>query len=242
MILIADAHVNIAAGTHRPFFRMLDALEKTSEDIVFMGDIFDLWIALPGYEQAAHARFLAWCREQKKVREIGYLEGNHEFFLAEEKGDAFTWVTDRAVQTDGRGSLFCHGDRINRRDRNYLRFRKLTKNSAAKQFLRFLPSGPFWAETIKKKLRHTNPAFRSALPREEILRFLSAARALGLKRIFVGHFHQEAFFRCGNAHLHILPDWMATRRITRFSRRTGQVSHFRWEALKRHRPLHRKRG
>ncbi|WP_373501418.1 UDP-2,3-diacylglucosamine diphosphatase [Desulfococcus sp.] len=242
MMLITDAHVNTAAGTHRPFFRMLDALGKTSEDIVFMGDIFDLWIALPGYEEAAHTRFLSWCREQKAGRKIGYIEGNHEFFLAEEKADAFSWATARAVLADGRGNLFCHGDCINRRDRNYLRFRELTKNRAVKQILRILPSGPFWAETIKKKLRHTNQAFRSALPREEILRFLSAARALGLKRIFVGHFHQEVFFRCGDTHLHILPDWMTTRRITRFNRRTGQVSHFRWEALDRHPPLPRKMG
>jgi UDP-2,3-diacylglucosamine hydrolase len=233
MILIADAHVNAAAGTHRPFFRMLDILEKTAEDIVFMGDIFDLWIALPGYEQSVHARFLEWCRQQKTRREIGYIEGNHEFFLAEEKGDAFSWATDRAFRADGRGNLFCHGDRINRRDRNYLRFRELTKNRPVKRLLGILPSGPFWAEHVKKKLKHTNQAFRSNLPREEILRFLSTAQAGGIKRIFVGHFHQEAFFRRGRAQLYVLPDWLGTRKITRFNRLNGQVFHLQWQDLRR---------
>lgn len=233
MILIADAHVNAAAGTHRPFFNMLSALEKTTEDIVFMGDIFDLWIALPGFEQTVHHHFLTWCRQQKARREIGYIEGNHEFFLSEEKRDAFSWATDRAFRADGRGSLFCHGDRINHRDRNYLWFRALVRNRPVKELLRIIPLGPFWAAHIKKKLKHTNQAFRSCLPREELLRFLSTARAGGIKRIFVGHFHQEAFFRQGDAQLYVLPDWMGTRKVTRFNRSSGQVYHLRWQDLRR---------
>ncbi len=227
MILIADAHVNTAAGTDRPFFRMLETLERSSEDIVFMGDIFDLWIALPGYEQVVHTRFLSWCRQQKIRREIGYIEGNHEFYLAEEKADAFSWATDRAFKTDGKGNLFCHGDRINRRDRNYLRFRALVRNRPVKLLLGLLPSGPFWADHVKKKLKHTNASFRGGLPRDEIMRYLSMAQAAGIQNIFVGHFHQEAFFSRAGARLYVLPAWLNTGRITRFNRRTGQVSHFR---------------
>jgi len=232
MILIADAHVNEAAGSHHPFFRMLGSLEQTSEDVVFMGDIFDLWIALPGYERTVHARFLEWCRQQKTRRDIGFIEGNHEFFLAEEKGDVFSWAADRALKDDGSGNLFCHGDRINRQDRNYLRFRALVKNNAVKRILRILPFGPLLAEHVKKKLRHTNQAFRANLPREEILRFLLTAQGGGIKRIFVGHFHQEAFFRHGDTELYVLPDWMSTGKITRFNRMTGQVSHLQWQDLR----------
>ncbi|MGD9877209.1 UDP-2,3-diacylglucosamine diphosphatase [Desulfococcus sp.] len=241
MILIADAHVNTAKGTHRHFFRMLDALEGTREDIVFMGDIFDLWIALPGYEQRVHARFLAWCRRQGMHRKIGYIEGNHEFFLAEEKGDAFSWATDRAFRIDGRGSLFCHGDRINPLDRNYLLFRKLTKNRFVKQMLRRLPWGPFIAEIVKKQLKHTNPTFRNHLPRKALLDLLSAARTSGIDRVFAAHFHQEAFFEQNGAHLHLLPAWMDTGRITRFDPRTGRVVHLPWQALSEGRmPRHRR--
>jgi len=231
MILIADAHVNTAKGPHHPFFRMLHALGKTGEKIVFMGDIFDLWIALPGYEQTVHTRFLAWCRRQKIRREIGYIEGNREFFVAEEKREAFSWATDRAFKADGDGNLFCHGDRINRRDRNYLRFRRLTKNGVIKGLLRILPGGPFFAEAVKKHLKHTNPAFRNRLPREALLDLLSVARSSGIRRVFVGHFHQEAFFEQGGAQLHILPDWMRTGRVTRFDPRTGRVTHLPWQAL-----------
>lgn len=237
MILITDAHVNAAAGTHRPFFSMLEALEKTREDIVFLGDIFDLWIALPRYEQTVHTRFIEWCRREKTRRDIGYIEGNHEFFLAEQKRDAFSWATDTAQWADGRGNLFCHGDLINRRDRNYLRFRRLTKNRRLKSILRILPSGPFWVEHVKKKLKHTNPAFRSCLPREEIRRFLSAAKAAGISRVFVGHFHQEAFFREGGTRLYVLPDWMGTRRITRLNPLSGRVFHLPWPDLRRLPPL-----
>ena len=56
MILIADAHTgkaNVGA-----FFEMLEAIADTGETVVFLGDIFDLWIGLPRYETDQHRRFL----------------------------------------------------------------------------------------------------------------------------------------------------------------------------------------
>jgi len=45
MIIIADAHIDESRGNESAFFQMLEAIEKTDHDIVFLGDIFELWIA-----------------------------------------------------------------------------------------------------------------------------------------------------------------------------------------------------
>ena len=85
MIIVSDAHINKSRGNHSEFFKMLAAIEKTEHDLIFLGDIFDLWIALPRYEEDIHVNFIAWSREQKDSRTIGFLEGNHEFYVGIDK-------------------------------------------------------------------------------------------------------------------------------------------------------------
>lgn len=187
---------------------MLTALGKGPGDVVFMGDIFDLWIALPRYENEIHHRFLAWCRREKDRRRIGFVEGNHEFFVAQTHASAFTWCTQRAWWQNAEGHLFCHGDRINRADRHYLTFRKTTKNPIAKGILSCLPSGPRLVDRIKRGLKGTNTVFRKHLPLDELQAFAEARFQEKAKRIFVGHFHRSYHYRGirGGA-LDTLPAW-----------------------------------
>ncbi len=77
MIIITDAHISKTKGNHAIFFKMLEFLEKNNQDLIFLGDIFDLWVALPRYEEEIHQDFIAWCRIQKSHRTIGYMEGNY---------------------------------------------------------------------------------------------------------------------------------------------------------------------
>ena len=139
MIIVTDAHISEARGNHTAFFNMLEAIERTEHDLTFLGDIFDLWIALPRYEKDIHIKFINWCLDQKNNRTIGFLEGNHEYYLANQKAQAFTWCSNDAWWHDGAGTLFVHGDQINRKDIKYLTFRKLIKNSIIKYILRSLP-------------------------------------------------------------------------------------------------------
>ncbi len=100
MIIVTDAHISKARGNHKVFYHMLEAIEKTEHDLIFLGDIFDLWVALPRYETDIHSKFIAWCLEQKKNRTIGFLEGNHEYYLASQRGQAFTWCSNDAWWQD----------------------------------------------------------------------------------------------------------------------------------------------
>jgi UDP-2,3-diacylglucosamine pyrophosphatase LpxH len=232
MIIVTDAHISKARGNHSAFFKMLAAIEGTGHDLVFLGDIFELWIALPGYEQDIHINFIAWCAEQKKSRSIGFLEGNHEYYLASQRARAFTWCSDEAWWQDDAATLFVHGDQINRRDRNYLIFKKLINHGASKFILRSLPFGPKIAESIKKGLKKTNQKFRVQLPRDEIKFFADKRFAAGADTIFVGHFHQQYCYRNQESkELYVLPDWLSTQKITLYQKNPRTISTRHWREL-----------
>jgi UDP-2,3-diacylglucosamine pyrophosphatase LpxH len=232
MFIISDAHVNQALGNHEPFFDMLAALGKTDDDVVFLGDIFDLWICLPRYERAVHRRFLSWCAVEKRRRCIGYVEGNHEYFLARRRNHYFTWCTDGAFWRDASGTIFCHGDQINRLDHHYLWFRRAVKNDVFAKVLRWLPLGAGVVEEVKARLKHTNPLFRRYLPREHIDAFASARFNEGALRVFVGHFHRTYRYRDRQGRvLYAVPCWFDDQTITHFDTASGTVRCAAWPAF-----------
>jgi len=232
MIIVTDAHISKAAGNQATFFRMLESLGESNQNLVFLGDIFDLWVALPGYESDIHHDFIEWCREQKKHRTIGFMEGNREYYLAAERGQAFSWCSADAWCRDDAGTLFVHGDQINRRDRSYLTFRKLLKNRGAKFILSHLPFGPRIAESCKQRLKQTNTKFRLHLPREEVRIFAESRFAEDVDSIFVGHFHQEYIYRNSDSKsLYILPDWFSTQKATVFDQESKKATCLHWRQI-----------
>ena len=232
MIIVTDAHISEANGNQAVFFKMLECLQGNSQDLIFLGDIFDLWIALPRYEENIHRDFISWCRLQKNHRTIGYMEGNHEYYLANERAADFSWCSHEPWRRNASGILFVHGDQINRKDKKYLKFRKLAKNNITKSILRYLPFGPQITQIIKRELKKTNTNFRTQLPEAEIKNFGKARFAEGVKTIFMGHFHRQYLYHNHDSKaLYLLPDWFSTQKVTIYNRATGQVRFLRWEEL-----------
>jgi len=230
LIIVSDAHVSATHGNSDAFFDMLDALAETDRDLLFLGDIFDLWISLPRYEEPMQRAFLAWCARQRDRREIGFVEGNHEFFVAERQAHHFSWASG-----DGRrmGALLAvHGDLINRADKNYLRFRRLAKNPLTKTLTRFMPFGPDLAVRLKRRLSYTNQAFRIGLPYEALNEYARHWFRQGVETILVGHFHEKYHFQGERGgHLYVLPDWYASGEISLFDRDAGGLKSLPWRQL-----------
>jgi UDP-2,3-diacylglucosamine hydrolase len=232
LVIVTDAHISRQHGNSDAFFEMLAALEQGAGDVVFLGDIFDLWIALTRYEDALHHRFLSWCRRQKTRRRVAFIEGNHEFFLARQHADAFTWCTPQAWWRDAEGNLFCHGDRINRFDRRYLAFRKLIKNPIARALIYGLPLGPRLVQHVKEQMKGTNRAFRKSLPQEQIRQFAENRFREGAVRIFLGHFHQAFHYRPARGRdLYTLPDWHSEGWISVLPGGRGDLQQGPWREL-----------
>ena len=232
MIIVSDAHVGKRQKNHKAFFEMLKFFEDNHHDLIFLGDIFDLWVALPDYESALHYDFIDWCREQKKYRTIGFVEGNHEFYLHTERAQDFSWVSLNSWYQRDSGILFVHGDQINRRDRFHLGFRKLLKSNMAKFLMHKLPIGPGIAEAINQHLRLTNSKFKLKLPLGEIGVFADSKFAEGVETIFVGHFHQEHIYSNRDSKkLYILPDWFSSQKVTVFNQKSKEAAFLHWKNI-----------
>ena len=202
--MIADAHLT-CGKPEDDFFRMLDAAARLPGDvgIIFLGDVFDLWIALRGYENDEHRRFLDWCRREKAKRNVIFLEGNHEFFVAKTYRDAFTYAGEDSYQD---GVLqWLHGDRINKEDHGYAFLRFMIRNRLMRWFLRLIgPTfGPSFAHYVRERLRTTNQAYKHDFPEPHALRYLASCPPDSV--VFAGHFHDRVTKTADGRKLEVLP-------------------------------------
>lgn len=228
MIIIADAHISTRNDLAPEFFEMLRALESTNQDVAFLGDIFDLWIAFPRYETDQQRAFLAWCREQKTRRNVYFVEGNHEFFLNRARKGAFTAYNDDLNGLRLGDVVFVHGDRINLRDTKYLMFRKLVKSLPVSVFVRFMPCGRRIVHYLKTGLKKTNQNFRKFVPVSSIVQFAVSARATGVTTLFIGHFHQADIIRDAHQTVCLVPDWFLTRQVAVFDHVQHDIRFCHW--------------
>lgn len=234
LIIVTDTHLESGGIQEQAFFEMLTRLGTSPHDVIFLGDIFELWIALPGYEGKPQQAFLQWCRQQKRSRSIGFLEGNHEFFVSAQHADCFSWSTSDSSWRDAEGNLFVHGDQINRDDNRYLMFRRLSKNTIARILLHYLPGGPYICHRLGQMLRHTNQQHRQGLPEEQIHLFADQHFASGVKTIFAGHFHSTFQYEHTSSQiLYLLPAWFESGQVTLVEPGSEQVrvQSVHWESL-----------
>ncbi len=231
MILIADCHISNANGNVEDFLKFLDALATSTEPVVFLGDVFELWIALPRYEDAVHRQFLAWCESRKGWQRVGFVEGNKEFFVAQERAAAFAWCAPIG-KTDADQILYLHGDLINVADVGYRRFRRAVRNPLTKTLMRGLPFGAVIAHAVRKKLKRRAAGRCTTFPEQAVKAFADAKFEQGIGDIFVGHFHRKYQYCNGTGgHLHLLPAWFETGEVTRYDRAGRTVTHLHWRDL-----------
>lgn len=207
LILLADSHIASEAQS-KELFIFLDAVSRldNSFGIIFLGDIFELWIALKKYENETHKRFLEWCKEEKKRRPVIFIEGNHEFYIAKTRREFFTDASDRFCRLND--LKFIHGDLINRKDRNYYLLRGALRNCFTRTLLRITGSwiGPIVAEKVRSGLKHTNREHKSFFPEYHAEKFMEKELAADEKRIFMGHFHTRRTLEKNDLRAEVLPD------------------------------------
>jgi UDP-2,3-diacylglucosamine pyrophosphatase LpxH len=210
MIIISDSHVS--NETADEFFKMLEMIENTDLPVIFLGDIFDLWISIPRYEKSNHKKFLKWCKEQKNNRTIGVIEGNHEFFVAREHHNCFTWADKEEFTKDG--IVYIHGDMINTNDKGYRLLRVLSKNLIMKAVFTYIPNGVKVIHWLEKKIGKINPKKRYKLPDNDINNFAKNRFEKNNKIILMGHFHQSKTYEFSDNRVFLLPDWYTTKKIS----------------------------
>lgn len=162
-------------------------------DWLFLGDVFDIWIA--GLETEAQDRFLAWADARRKAgRWVGLWTGNRDFFL-----DRHAARFDHVGEGVGgglpaEGLAFEHGDLVNGADLPYRAWNLVSRSGGAWLLARLLP-GPArrLARSLERRMRTTNSGYRLAFPEAA---FAAAAAEHAGSTFLTGHFHSE--HRIGN--------------------------------------------
>lgn len=227
--LIADSHLGDRRAPPEAFLAMLERLHEACL-LIFMGDLFKVWLALPKYwDRQARALMTGFERIRAGGVPIWFVVGNREFFLprdaasARARGLPFDAIIhDAAVMRwETRRYGLSHGDLVNRRDAQYLKWRRLARSGAFEAVFRAIP-GPLArriAAGLERTLASTNQEIKITYPAGELEAF-AATVLTGLDGYFIGHFHRDEEIRVPgqDAALRIVPDWFSRKRVLRLDR------------------------
>lgn len=184
LVLVADPHWGEELTGLREITR-----RYPEADWLFLGDVFDVWVGLPGMETEPQRSFLWWVQERRAGgRWIGLWMGNREYFL-----DRLSHHFDLLGEGLGgalpaEGLVFEHGDLINRADRRYRFWNVISRSAFTWLVVGLMP--PWVARRLAMRLeemmRTTNLAYRLSFPHEAF----TAAAAEAPEAVFLsGHFH-----------------------------------------------------
>ena len=184
LILVADPHWGAElTGLAEATTRFPEA------DWLFLGDVFDVWVGLPGMETKAQRAFLAWVDARRAAgRWVGLWLGNREYFL-DRHTVRFDLMGEGIGGTlEGEALTWEHGDLVNTADHQYRLWNLVSRSGPLWLCFRLLPAGTArrvsaWME---RQLRTTNAAYKLAFPRQA---FRAAAEAQSGTTFLTGHFH-----------------------------------------------------
>lgn len=193
----ADAHLVEGDPALPVFSAWLGAFEASgAPNLVLLGDLFRVWIALASAQADHQARVLReLARLAGEGRRVVYVVGNRDYF-AEASGGAFGLeVAERwDLGLPGGGRMrFEHGDLINTSDRQYLRWRRLSRSAPVRWAFLALPGGcqRRLAHRLENRFTETNPEYKAYDPARELEAWAARLAAEGVRAAAVGHFHRD---------------------------------------------------
>jgi UDP-2,3-diacylglucosamine pyrophosphatase LpxH len=230
--LVADSHLGDSRAPGPEFIAMLRGLPH-AKAVVFLGDLFQVWLALPKYWDANARAVLDGFRAlQVAGTRTVFVVGNREFFLPRTpaatvaRGLPFDHIVPgAAVMTwAGRRYGLTHGDVVNRRDSQYLKWRHFSRGRAFEALFRAMPGSIARrvAAKLERALAGTNKEIKIQYPADELEAFASTVLP-GLDDFFIGHFHRDEVIAAPGqiATLRIIPDWFSRKVLVRLDAKGG---------------------
>ncbi len=184
LILVADPHW----GTE--LTGLSEATARHPEaDWLFLGDVFDVWVGIPGMETEPQRAFLAWVDARRAAgRWVGLWLGNREYFLDRHAVHFDLMGEGLGGILEGEALAWEHGDLINTADRQYRLWNLVSRSALLWLPFRLMPGGTARKVSawLERQLRTTNAAYKLAFPRAA---FRAAAEAQAESTFLTGHFH-----------------------------------------------------
>lgn len=215
--LLGDAHLYDGDAEVPAFVEFVDDLPAEISTLIILGDLFSAWIGRREMQRPHHHAVVESLRRLRaRGRRIHYIEGNHDFFLARLfTGDPFDHLAERALdlRLGGRNVHLAHGDLVNRRDRQYLAWRAVSKSRVFFSLFNLLPPATRQriVEDLERRMAMTNTAFRGGFPYGECETYARRLMETGTDILVFGHFHQKLRIDYGagtrRATAYVLPAW-----------------------------------
>ena len=184
LILVADPHWSGALTGLREA-----RAAHPGADWLFLGDVFDVWVGIPGMDNPLEREFLAWVDGvRREGRWVGLWLGNREYFL-DPLADRFDLMGEgTGGRLEGEGLAWEHGDLVNVADWRYRLWNLVSRSGVVWLFARLLPRAraQALATRLQRALQTTNRAYKLAFPREA---FRAAAAEHPAETFITGHFH-----------------------------------------------------
>ncbi len=184
LILVADPHWS------SELTGLEDATARFPKaDWLFLGDVFDVWVGLPGMETEPQRTFLDWVDQRRAAgRWVGLWLGNREYFL-DGHAERFDLMGEGTGGTlEGEALTWEHGDLINTGDRQYRQWNLVSRSGPLWLFFRLLPGGTARRVSawLERRLRTTNASYKLLFPH---VAFRTAAEFHPGTTFLTGHFH-----------------------------------------------------
>ena len=227
LIVISDTHLGTTEGDSEELLCFIDSLSPDQTELLFLGDLFHIWAGPEKYRTAIVRHFMEKLFEFRDNGGIAHLiAGNRDAFLPEKQGDKLNdlypfhriALNVLELSLEGGKLIAVHGDTINSKDKQYLRWRALIRSRPFRWSFNLIP-----AKRVKKillmleeNLKKTNMAFRSEFPEEEWQVFLDNIRSIhNPKLLIAGHYHPQKakVYQLGNMTSLIIPAWCENRTV-----------------------------
>jgi VanZ family protein/UDP-2,3-diacylglucosamine pyrophosphatase LpxH len=158
-------------------------------DWLFLGDVFDVWVGLPGLETDPQRAFLAWVDARRAAgRWVGLWLGNREYFLDRHTARFDLLGEGMDGRLEGEGLAWEHGDLVNTADRQYRLWNLVSRSGPLWLLFRLMPArlARRVSAWLERKMKTTNAAYKLAFPRAA---FRAAAAGHPGTTFLTGHFH-----------------------------------------------------
>jgi UDP-2,3-diacylglucosamine hydrolase len=232
LVFIGDVHIDRDDPALSDFLSFLERLGSHTSCIVFLGDLFNIWIGGRGMEQphqTAVVEVLTALRSKGVV--VRYLEGNRDYRIGQSYvGTAIDDASDEGLveQFGGHSFFVTHGDLVNVEDRQYHLWRRFSRSAPVWTVVRLLPERRrvAMAESLEKRMRRTNLAYKQEFPEAQVRAYAESRFREGHDVVVLGHFHVEKDLTADgdgvSRRILVLPEWRESRRHL-VARRDGTV-------------------
>jgi UDP-2,3-diacylglucosamine hydrolase len=217
--VVADAHIGGPGGPAGPLVEQLRELPAAGcRHLLLIGDLFHVWVGFRKYETDDIRRVVETLIELRRGgMRIDYIEGNRDFFIGDGYyADAFDQVADEMRLEIGETRVLAvHGDGIDRSDRQYLFWRRLSKNRLSRLAMKHLP-GALARKILdgtERRLAETNFAHKVEIPRQAICDWAEGRLAEGYDLLILGHYHEPFSWRVRGGEVRLLDAWFNSRRV-----------------------------